>query len=629
LAAVVAGACLLAALSPAPLAEAIQAPVLRVALTSPIGELNPLLASTDAAGQILKYQYETLVSLDEDNRIGEGVARSWNTADGKIWTFSLSDDRVFSDGTSLTSADVLYSFAALMTVHADGTATHPEVGNIAEVAAPDEYTVVIEVFRPQAFPPGTSVFILPQHIWSIASDPAAVSVPGDDGAATVGSGPFLLTAVTEAGVAMRANPLFWRGTPAAAGVLWQIYDDQLSAMNALVAGEVDVMADITPRDARTLETLDFVDVSAGVGESALILGINSGHTNLGGTFIGDGSPALRDPAMRRAITTAIDVDDIIEQAFIGMARPGVTLMPPAYSHYSGLASGTTAREHGVEAAAELLAAANYRLGADGKLIGPYGTALVLRLAFVATDASHQRTALLIRQTLAQLGIAVVLLPSNAELISANVLSGNHDLYLATHAAGPYPSVLLGANVCAARPPVAPPVPTDPNPDDASVDQSTDEQASPWAVISSGWCSPAFDELYAAQAFEPGPDRRAEFVKEAFSLLYDYDSLMVLAYPDALSAWWNQEFVSFGRTPATDGAVGSTLSYWTYYLAVPAKEGATGLGTVSTPERSWWRTGAIAAGIVAGIGLGMWANRRRKRHAQTRSARRIDWRGHDK
>jgi hypothetical protein len=202
-------------------------------------------------------------------------------------------------------------------------------------------------------------------------------------------------------------------------------------------------------------------------------------------------------------------------------------------------------------------------------------------------------------------------------------------------------VLLAANTCAARAPVATSTPTAPQDDDSSRDQPDgdddkdgddgDAADNPTlsAAVSSGWCSAEFDELYAAQALESGPDRRVEFVKEAFSLLYDHDSLVVLAYPDALSAFWNKEFVALGLTPASGGAAGSSLSYWTYYLAVPAKDDVNGIGSASAPQSTWWRTGAIAAGIVAGVGLGIWANRRRHRSEQTSSPRHINWRGHDK
>jgi len=48
--------------------------------------------------------------LDDSGKVIPMLATSWTpSADGKSYTFTLGDDAKFSDGTPITSTDVVYS----------------------------------------------------------------------------------------------------------------------------------------------------------------------------------------------------------------------------------------------------------------------------------------------------------------------------------------------------------------------------------------------------------------------------------------------------------------------------------------------------------------------------------------
>jgi len=54
--------------------------------------------------------YEPLVSFDAEDKPSPAVAKSWSSSpDGKVWKFKIDTARKFSDGTSITAADVVYS----------------------------------------------------------------------------------------------------------------------------------------------------------------------------------------------------------------------------------------------------------------------------------------------------------------------------------------------------------------------------------------------------------------------------------------------------------------------------------------------------------------------------------------
>jgi len=70
---------------------------------------------------------EGLTALDEKGRAVPALAKSWETDDGKTWTFILAEDKVWQDGTAVTSDTVQYSFEDM------------------EVERPDSHTIVFKL----------------------------------------------------------------------------------------------------------------------------------------------------------------------------------------------------------------------------------------------------------------------------------------------------------------------------------------------------------------------------------------------------------------------------------------------------------------------------------------------------
>jgi len=46
-----------------------------------------------------------------------------------------------------------------------------------------------------------------------------------------------------------------------------------------------------------------------------------------------GSPVLRDPAFRRALSYAADKERLVKLAFSGFGAPGTTVVPPGYTAF--------------------------------------------------------------------------------------------------------------------------------------------------------------------------------------------------------------------------------------------------------------------------------------------------------
>ena len=79
--------------------------------------------------------------------------RSWDYDEAeKAWTFKLRKGILFHDGKEMTSRDVKYTFDRLRDPDV-GAKTVDLFSNIVDITAPDDYTVVLDVYKRQSVYP--------------------------------------------------------------------------------------------------------------------------------------------------------------------------------------------------------------------------------------------------------------------------------------------------------------------------------------------------------------------------------------------------------------------------------------------------------------------------------------------
>ena len=124
--------------------------------------VDPALNSAVDGGNMIVEAFETLMIVDENNKIVPGQAESYDVSDdGLTYTFHLRDGLKWSDGTPLTAEDFVYSwkrladpntaapYAADMLGYVKGY-EEAEAGNIDALglSAPDDKTLVVELAVP-------------------------------------------------------------------------------------------------------------------------------------------------------------------------------------------------------------------------------------------------------------------------------------------------------------------------------------------------------------------------------------------------------------------------------------------------------------------------------------------------
>jgi len=296
--------------------------------------------------------YEGLVSRAADGTITPSLASDWEVSDDALtYTFTLEPDIVFSNGDALTSEDVVWSIDQALATDAVDAAT---LGNVADIAAPDDQTVVITLDTPN-----------PDLLWALSGRPGLVldeeAADADLKTTAIGSGPYLLTEWKQGdSITLTRNADYWGEPAQVSSVVFRYITDTNAAVNALNSGDLDVLAPISA-DLRDQVADPTTALTVGAASDKFVLAFNNG------------AEPLSDQKVREAIRYAIDHDALIE-ARGGVEAPlGGPITPgdPGYEDLTGLFP------HDPDKARQLLAEAGHPDGLTLTLTQPniYGTTL--------------------------------------------------------------------------------------------------------------------------------------------------------------------------------------------------------------------------------------------------------------
>ncbi|MDH2393123.1 ABC transporter substrate-binding protein [Streptomyces sp. HNM0663] len=561
--------------------------VLTVAVSQSVDSLSPFLAQRLVSTSIHRLAYEFLTNYDvEDARPVPGLATDWRpSADKLTWTYTIRKDSTWSDGRPVTAEDAAWTFNTMMENEDAATANGSFTANFKRVTAPDSHTLVIELKKPQATMTALDVPIVPRHIWENVTDFSSFN--NDKRFPIVGNGPFVITDFkVDQYVRLKPNKNFWRGTPRFDELLLKYYKDGDAAVAALRKGEVSFVQGLTPAQAAALEKEADIAVNDAPGRRFYALAVNPGARAKDGTRFGDGHPALLDPAVRKALFHAVDRSAVVDKVFQGHAVKGEGYIPPRFSPYFWKPSPSQEINYDPAEAARLLDGAGYRRNAEGKRVGEDGRPLDFRILCHATDPNDKAVAKYFQEWWGKLGIGLTV--ECLDNVSDPWLRGDYDLAFDGWSVNPDPDFVLAIHTCDALPAT---------PGDTG---STDNFI----------CDKRYDELYARQAVEYDPAKRAELVKQMQSRLYDTGLMNVLAYPNAVEAYRTDHIESITTMPAGAGNLWGQDGYWSWWSAVPASGAPVSADTADEGSSAEVFIGVAAAAVVA-AGAGVYMARRRR------------------
>ncbi len=409
-------------------------------LRSEPASFNRLVSPHFAEDVFTRLTQASLLRLDRvTGELEPRLARDWSpSADGLTWTLRLIEDAAFSDGTPFTSADVLFSFAALYDerVKSEVASSLRVNGLPLEVTAPDAHTVVIRF--PAPYGPGLALLdalpILPKHKLEAAlssgtfRDAWGVETPLAD---VVGLGPFVISehAPGERLVFTR-NPHFWgrdpdgRRLPYLDELELQIVSDQNTEMLRLEAGEVDLTTDeIRAEDHAAMRRLEEAGqlrlVDAGVTISPHALWFNLGSPPA------SGRAWLQDEPVRRAVSHAIDRRAIADTVYLGAADPIYGPVTPGHGAWFLPDLPRAAFDPG-EAQRLLASAGLIDRDGDGLLEDEAGSAARFSILTGRGNTTRDRTLSVIQEHLRRVGLTVDIVSLEVGAMVARWMARDYD-----------------------------------------------------------------------------------------------------------------------------------------------------------------------------------------------------------
>lgn len=329
-------------------------------------------ATASIDGMLTQNVYESLTTVNEAGEVQPQLAQSWTVSDdGLTYVFTLVQGAKFHDGTDFDADDVKFSFDRAM---AEGS-TNPTksiFAPIESVTVIDPATVEIKLKKKDAF-----------FLFNLAQGDASIVAPesADANVTTpVGTGPFKYASWTRGDRLTLEKNADYRGAADVAldKVEFRFIPDAAAASAALLAEELDVYAGFpAPEMLPQFQADPRFDVTIGSTEAEVILAINNSKA------------PFTDIRVRRAISHAIDREELIDGAMYGQAVPIGSFYPPhgpAYVDLTGMYPTDT------EKAKELFAEA-----------GVAGSTMTIR---VPPFSYATRSAEIIQAQLGQAGITV-------------------------------------------------------------------------------------------------------------------------------------------------------------------------------------------------------------------------------
>jgi len=253
--------------------------------------IHPLLASDEATARIAQLVFSTLLDIGEDLRPRPRLAERLENPTPTTYVAYLHRGVRFHDGTSLTAADVVYTYRLLL----DPSFTSPFKGAftaLQAVDALDDHTVRFTLKEPfGAFP----MQLVPIPILPEGRSAEMITHP-------VGSGPYRFVSYSvDDRLELAAFDDYYEGPPANRGLLLKIIPDDTMRGLELRKGSVDVVInEMNPDVVHGLEERGDVIVKRVPGLDYSYIGINVQH------------PPLDDRRVRQAIGYAINREAIIK-----------------------------------------------------------------------------------------------------------------------------------------------------------------------------------------------------------------------------------------------------------------------------------------------------------------------------
>lgn len=294
--------------------------------------VDPALNSAVDGGNMILHAFETLMSVDSENKIVPGQAESMEVSDdGLTYTFHLRKGLKWSDGTPLTANDFVYSWKRLadpntaapyamdMLGYVKGYKEASE-GNLDAlgVSAPDDDTFVVEMASPCVY-----FSKLITHGSMVPVQQATIEANGDQWTLTpetyISNGPLkMIEWVPGSHITFAKNENYWNADKVTVNTLkFVLMEDSNAAYSAYQTGEVSMIKHVPTEEVPSLRGNEDFHVDPLMGTYYI-------------SFQTEKEP-FNNPDVRMALSLAIDRDYVANTVMQGTYSPATNFVGPGLS----------------------------------------------------------------------------------------------------------------------------------------------------------------------------------------------------------------------------------------------------------------------------------------------------------
>ena len=495
--------------------------VLKIGVKSEPDNTNPLIAISSAFDSIIdKNVYNYLIIKDKDLKPVGGLAESWTISeDGLVWTFKLKEGIKWFDGEDFTADDVVWTYSTLI------NGEYPQSIQLAGVTTcekVDEYTVNLTTEAPKANMEYVGIPIMPEHIYSKIPVEELDTFSEEN---PVGTGPFELVEWKRGEfLRFKANPDYYASTPHIDEIVYVVFANTDTLMQALIAGEVDAITDVAQSQFKTLESYPNIKGVKASGMNFTELGFNCWENP-----ISKGNPLVLDPKIRLACDYAIDKQTLVDISLGGFGTPGTSLIPPSIGDWHWSPEEDELHRYDPAIAKQILEDAGYTdTNGDGIREDTDGNMLSFRFAVLTKYDYYVKSASIIQKNLQDIGIKTIISTMDTGALCDLIYKQdfNTDMYLWRWSAEYDPTLKLSVLLT------------------GQIGNRSD----------CFWSNKTYDALFLKQASQINREERIATVHEMQKIAYEEAPYIILFYIDALEAYRTDQFEGWTKVPTDNGCV---------------------------------------------------------------------------
>jgi peptide/nickel transport system substrate-binding protein len=337
--------------------------------------LDPADYSHRETENVIRNMFDGLVTRDARSGVHLEIAESMEWLDETTLEVKLRQGVMFHNGDELTADDVIYTYERILT---DDAIEYPEphssprrgfLGPMDSLEKVDDYTVLINFRSPWPVWDQLLVHnqIIPMDYMEEVGAEGFLNNP-------VGAGPFKFVSAT-AGydeIVLQRFDDYWGGAPTldrdgpacVEGAIFRTIPEASTRVAALLAGEVDIIAEVPPELVRLLEQTPGVEVYTAPSTRPIWMQMNVTLA------------PFDDVRVRQAMNYAIDVDLLIETLYNGRGQPLAGVLSPLNSMAH---PGLEPYPYDPERALELLADAGWEDTNDDGMLDRNGVPMAFTL----------------------------------------------------------------------------------------------------------------------------------------------------------------------------------------------------------------------------------------------------------